>query len=130
MISACSGHVNDGEHPRYLTDGKADTKWCCVQSIPGYVEYDLGKPTTVKAWSITNAGVESPSYITGACYLQGRNSKSEEWQTLDALIGNTRNKVSRQLSKPVDTRFVRLLVVQPEQGADGRDTRIYEFAVY
>ena len=65
-----------------------------------------------------------------SCLLQARNDKSEDWKTIDALVGNKRNTVSKKLTAPVDARYLRLMVVQPEQSGGGKDTRIYEFAVY
>ncbi len=130
MLRSWSGCMNDGEHPRFLTDGDVNTKWCDETGFPPYVEYDLGTTKNIKAWSITNAGAENPSYITGACYLQGRNSDKEEWKTIDAILANTANRVSRKLANPVDARYVRLLVTQPEQQGNTHVTRIYEFGVY
>ena len=46
------------------------------------------------------------------------------------MVANKRNTVSKKLTAPVDARYLRLMVVQPEQSAGGKDTRIYEFAVY
>lgn len=129
-IVAWSGNVNDREHPRFLHDGDATTKWCDVSGIPSYVEYDLGQKHTISEWALTNAGSENPSYVTVSCLLQARNDKSEDWKTIDALVGNKRNTVSKKLTAPVDARYLRLMVVQPEQSGGGKDTRIYEFAVY
>ncbi len=129
-IVAWSGNVNDREHPRFLHDGDPSTKWCDISGIPSYVEYDLGEARTVSEWALTNAGSENPSYVTVSCLLQARNDKSEDWKTIDALVGNKRNTVSKKLTAPVDARYLRLMVVQPEQSGGGKDTRIYEFAVY
>lgn len=129
-IVAWSGHVNDREHPRFLHDGDVTTKWCDITGIPSYVEYDLGETRTMSEWALTNAGSENPSYVTVSCLLQARNDKSEDWKTIDTMVGNKRNTVSRKLTAPVDARYLRLMVVQPQQSAGGVDTRIYEFAVY
>ena len=122
--------VNDREHPRFLHDGDPSTKWCDISGIPSYVEYDLGKEITVSEWSLLNAGTENPSYVTATCLLQARNDKGEDWKTIDSMVANKRNTVSKKLTAPVDARYLRLMVVQPEQSAGGKDTRIYEFAVY
>lgn len=129
-IVAWSGYVNNGERPQFLNDGDATTKWCDVSGIPSYVEYDLGKTKTISEWELLNAGKENPSYVTTSCLIQIRNDKTEDWRTIDALVGNKRNSVSKKLTEPIDARYLRLLVVQPEQSADGKDTRIYEFNVY
>lgn len=127
---AWSGHVNDNEHPKFLHDGNLSTKWCDVSRIPSYVEYDLGEKRTISEWSLNNAGSENQSYVTATCLLQTRNDKSEDWQTVDALVGNKKDKLHRKLKAPADARYIRLMVVQPEQSAGGKDTRIYEFGVY
>ena len=129
-IVGWSGMVNDREHPRFLHDGDPSTKWCDISGIPSYVEYDLGKEITVSEWSLLNAGTENPSYVTATCLLQARNDKGEDWKTIDSMVANKRNTVSKKLTAPVDARYLRLMVVQPEQSAGGKDTRIYEFAVY
>ena len=129
-IVDCSGFANDKEKPAYLLDGDKNTKWCDVQRIPSYVTFDLKEPKTINGWSMVNAGNESSSYITVSCLLQTRNNENEEWKTVDALLGNKRNAVNRKLSAPVDARYIRLLVVQPEQSPRGKDTRIYELNVY
>ena len=129
-IAAWSGFVNDKEMPQFLIDGDSSTKWCDVGNIPAFVEFDLGSPTSISGWSVINAGDENPSYVTTSCLVQGRNDLSEEWTTFDALLGNRRNIVNRKLESPVSFRYLRLLVVQPEQSADGRAARIYEFSVY
>lgn len=130
QITAWSGFVNDEEKPEFLVDGNPATKWCDVGSITPYVDFDLGTQTKINGWSIVNAGSESHSYITAACLIQGRNSSSEEWTTFDVLAGNKRNIANRKLKNPVDYRYLRLLVVQPEQSPNGGAARIYEFEVY
>lgn len=128
-LVAWSGHCNDKEHPRFLTDGDSSTKWCDVGALPSFVEYDLGDRHSITGWALTNAGQENRSYVTTSCLLQGRNDKSEDWKTLDILSANRTNEITRTLDTPAEARYLRLLVVQPEQGAGGA-TRIYELAVY
>lgn len=129
-LTGCSGYVNEIEHPRFLHDGDASTKWCDAHSLPSYVDYDLGSSMPVSGWTITGAGIENQDFITSTCLLQIKENASDEWKTVDHLIGNKRNTVKRNLPSPVNARFVRLLVVQPEQTPEGTATRIYEFAVY
>ncbi len=129
-LTGWSGFVNEKESPAMMLDGDNTTKWCDVKRIPSYVTFDLQKPQTISGWTLVSAGNEDQSYVTTSCLLQARNDESEEWKTIDTMLGNNRNVVKRKLEKPVDTRYLRLLVVQPEQTAKGLDTRIYEFAVY
>ena len=68
------------------------------------------------------------AYITRTCLLQGRNSKTEEWQTLDMFDGNRNNYTDRNFA-PATVRYLRLFVVAPTQGQDSA-ARIYELEVY
>lgn len=129
-IIASSGYTNNNEKPEFMVDGNAETKWCDVGSIPNYVDFDLGEAQNISGWKLVNAGQESHAYITNACFLQGRSTLNEEWETLDAIDGNTRNVVLREIGEPTKVRYIRLLVTRPAQSAGSKDTRIYEFEVY
>ena len=87
--------------------------------LPNYIDFDLGMEKEISGWKMVNAAQESYSYITGSCFLQGRNNPNEAWRTLDRSLGKTEK-----------VRYLRLLVTQPVQAANGKDTRIYEFAVF
>lgn len=128
-VIGCSGFVNKREAPEMLMDGDAETKWCDTKEAPNYVDFDLGETKTVSGWKIVNAGAESHSYITRTCYLQGRNSASEDWQTLGGVDGNRKNVAEGLLPRPAEVRYLRLLVTSPSQEAGGV-TRIYEMEVY
>lgn len=127
-VIAVSGEVNDNERAVHLTDGKQDTKWCDAQPAPNSVVFDLGQPTIVSRWRIINAGCEMSAYITRTCLLQGRNSETEEWQTLDMFDDNRKDVVERSFAA-VKVRYVRLFVVSPTQGKMPA-TRIYEFELF
>ncbi len=127
-VVSVSGETNEREKAVNLTDDDPDTKWCDVSGLPHQVTFDLGKSTEVGKWRILNAGAEHSSYITRTCLLQGRDSESEEWRTLDMLDGNRHNVVERAFT-PTRVRYVRLCVVAPEQGRGGA-TRIYELELY
>lgn len=129
-VIAASGYVNNREQPRFICDGDNETKWCDTSGIPSFIDFDLGEQRSFSEWALTNAGAENPGYITSTCLLQTRCNADEEWKTVDTMVANKRNTVSRKLDKPVNARYVRLLVVQPEQNNDPRATRIYEFALY
>ena len=125
---AVSGEVNDDERASNLVDGDENTKWCDAHPAPNFVAFDLGRPTEVNRWRITNAACEHSSYITRTCLLQGRNRETEEWQTLDMFDANRNNIVNRAFT-PATVRYVRLFVVNPTQGNDPA-SRIYEFELY
>ena len=129
-ILSYSGYANPYEKPEYMIDGNKDTKWCDTGMTPNYVDFDLGKQQHISGWKLINAGEESHSYVTKGCFLQGKNHPDEEWKTLDRIDGNSRNKVERQLPQPAQARYIRLLVTNPVQDAEGKDARIYEFEVY
>ena len=60
--------------------------------------------------------------------MQGRNSDTEEWQTLDMFDANRNNIVNRAFT-PTTVRYVRLFVINPTQGNEPA-SRIYEFELY
>lgn len=129
-IVAWSGYTNNNEKPAFLIDGNEKTKWCDISILPNHIDFDLGAGKEISGWKVVNAAQESQSYITSNCFLQGRNSQDEAWRTLDFVSGNKQNVISRSLGKSEKVRYLRLLITQPGQAANGKDTRIYEFAVY
>lgn len=129
-IVAWSGYTNDNEKPAFLVDGKENTKWCDISMLPNYVDFDLGTEKEISGWKMVNAAQESHSYITSNCFLQGRSNPNEAWRTLDFVTGNKQNVINRSLGRTEKVRYLRLLVTQPVQAPNGKDTRIYEFAVY
>lgn len=129
-IVGWSGFTRHDERPALMLDGKQDTKWCDISGVPSFVEFDLGKDTEISAWKMVNAASENLSYVTSSFLLQARNNKSEEWRTIDYVTGNKKNIINKEIGKIEKVRYLRLFVVQPVQAANGKDTRIYEFAVY
>lgn len=125
-----SGYTREDEHPRFLTDGKTETKWCDTSKAPNYVDFDLGESKPIQGWRLLNAGQENQSWITSDCFLQVRNAASEEWKTADGIRGNSSNVISRSLPQPIEARYVRLLVTRPIQSKEGNGVRIYEWNVY
>ena len=91
---------------------------------------DLGEAKTVSGWKLVNAGREDKGYITSACFLQDRNSQTEEWKTLDNIDGNRQNVVSRMIDTPAQVRYVRLMITRPMQHAGGKVLRINEMEIY
>ena len=129
-VMGWSGYTREGEHPRLMVDGNSETKWCDTSILPNYVDFDLGENKTISGWKLLNAGQESQSWITSDCFLQVKNAVNEEWKTVDGIFGNSSNEVSRNLSQPIEARYVRLLVTRPTQSKNGNAVRIYEFNVY
>lgn len=129
-IVAWSGFTRHDERPALMLDGKEDTKWCDISSVPSFVEFDLGKETEISSWKMVNAASENLSYVTCSLLLQARNDQGEEWRTIDYVTGNRKNIINKEIGKIEKVRYLRLFVVQPVQAANGKDTRIYEFAVF
>jgi alpha-mannosidase len=129
-VVAWSGFTRQNERPAMMLDNREETKWCDISGIPSFVEFDLGSPTEISSWKMVNAAMENRSYVTSSCLLQARNDKSEEWRTIDYYTGNQKNVVQKKLGQIENVRYLRLYVIQPTQTPDGKDTRIYEFAVY
>lgn len=123
-----SDAVNEREKAEMAFDGNLETKWCDIRSNPSFLVFDLGATKRISGWKLVNAGRETASYITCDCFLQGRNSETGEWKTLDRVAGNRDNVIERAASG--ECRYVRLLVTRPEQDVHGKDTRIYEVEVY
>ena len=130
QIISYSGYVKEKEAPSMLIDGNLTTKWCDVTMLPNNIDFDLNGVKTISEWEITNAAIESHNYVTTSCYLMGKVNADDEWKTIDYITGNKRNVVNRKLSTPVEVRYLRLLVTQPEQSAQSGVTRIYELSVY
>lgn len=129
-LTFCSGFVNDKERPEALTDGDENTKWCDTKSIPAYVEYDLGREQVLKGWKIVNAGKENNHYITNQCFLLGKKTESDKWETIDYFDGNQNNVVRRTLNTEKTYRYLRLVVTRGERAAASKVVRIYELEVY
>lgn len=129
-VIAYSGFVNDKESPAQMIDGDTQTKWCDISGVPNYVDFDLGATKSVSGWKLLNAGQESHSYVTRTCFIQGKNSLTEEWKTLGRLDDNRKNEVTGLLANPESVRYIRLLIAQPSQNTGSRDARIYELEVY
>ncbi len=127
-IIGVSGEVNANERAAMLIDGDVDTKWCDAQEAPNYVTFDLGEKKSVGRWRLLNAACEQSAFITRTCLLQGRNSETEEWQTLDMFDGNRNNQIERSFPS-VSVRYLRLFVVAPTQGKSPA-ARIYELEVF
>ena len=128
-IIGCSGEVNESEQARFAIDGNTSTKWCDTSVAPNYIDFDLGEQKELTGWKLVNAGQEGSSFITGACFLQGRNDLNEEWKTIDPLVGNRKDTVLRNFNK-VSYRYVRLLITQSTQDNGLNAARIYEIEVY
>ena len=125
-----TGQANDNEKPEFMFDGRADTKWCDVNYAPNYVVVDLGEEKAIHGWRVLNAGHEGGSpAITGAYWLQGRNSPDEEWKTMDGIARNPENETERNLTEPARYRYVRLYITNPVRDG-GNGARIYEWEVY
>lgn len=129
-VAERSGENNASERAELALDDNLATKWCDVSDAsPKYLAVDLGSEQTVHGWTVMHASMESLDYTTKAYSLQVRTTPDEEWKTVDTVSDNTEMETDRLLSKPVQARYVRLLVTKPDQRG-GNTVRIYEFSVY
>ena len=119
-----SGETNNRERATNLIDGDKTTKWCDIGQAPNYVVFDLGESQEVSRWRMLNAGSENSAFITRTVLLQGRNTTTEDWKTLDLVDNNHNNQVDRTFPL-TSIRYVRLFVISPSQGT-GDATRVYE----
>lgn len=129
-LTKYSGYVNEKERPSYAIDGDLSTKWCDVTGLPAYLEFDLGKCENLSGWKIVNAGAENRTFITSQCFLMGKVSSDEDWQTIDYFDGNYSNVVLRSVQPGKAYRYLRLVVTRGTQAVSSKDVRIYEVEVY
>ena len=61
--------------------------------------------------------------------LQVKTNEADQWRTVDLVSDNTKMQTDRLLAEPVDARYVRLYITNPDQ-SEGFAARIYEFEVY
>lgn len=124
-----SAMVNENEKAKHVIDGDLTTKWCDTTSTPSFITFDLGKEQEISGWKLVNAGVESTSYITSDCVLQGKNKPNDSWTTIDRVVSNKDDVIMRNVNKSF-FRYLRLMITRPEQNPLGSVTRIYEMEVY
>ena len=130
-MTACSGFVNENERPQAAVDGNPDTKWCATNTLPAYLDFDLGKARTLDGWKLVSAGRETSSYITSQCFLMGKAAAGDRWETIDRFDDNRHNIVQRALKGEKAYRYLRLLITRGTQNAaSGHEARIYELEVY
>lgn len=124
-----SAIANENEKAEYVIDGNLKTKWCDASCYPSFITFDLGKKQEINGWKLVNAGIESNSYITSDCVLQGKVTLDEPWKIIDRVVVNKDNFMTRSINK-VFYRYLRLVITRPEQSPLGNATRIYEMEVY
>ena len=129
-LTRWSAYVNEKERPQAAVDGDLSTKWCDIAGLPSFLEFDLGKAEKLTGWKVVNAGKENGSFITSQCFLMGRNSVDEDWQTVDYFDGNRSNVVLRTITSDKAYRYLRMVVTRGTQAASSKDVRIYEVEVY
>lgn len=125
-----SGYVNEKERPYYAIDGNLSTKWCDVNGLPSFLEFDLGKNEKLSGWKVVNAGSENRTFITSQCFLMGKVSLDDDWQTIDYFDGNRSNVVLRGIQSDKAYRYIRFVVTRGTQAASSKDVRIYDIEVY
>ncbi|GHU68562.1 alpha-mannosidase [Bacteroidia bacterium] len=131
---SASGYTNSGEAPRMAADNNPFTKWCDNTSPQKWLEYEFPEEVEICRWSVTHAGVEKDIYGEGEPqitvdfkiqYYDANNTLV----TLETISNNQDYVSSKELSTPVRTKKVRLVIDKGEQG-DNNIARIYSFDVF
>lgn len=120
--------ANAGEIAAMAIDGSAATKWCHDDGIGGeWLTVDLGKDTELGRWTATFAGTLDGIEYNPRDFLLQACDDGETWQTVDAIYGNTKTNISRNIG--FSARYVRLYFVTATQNNKG-GARVCEFGVY
>ncbi len=133
--------VNDGVIP--------NSKWCDT-SGRGYAVIDLGENKEISRWVVYHANCrgagESVDMNTvdfdfqyapddGQPLLTGDDAESKarvqalEFTKVDEVTGNKQNVTDRNLSEPINARYIKLNVTKSDNSA-WHAIRVYEFEVY
>ncbi len=139
-----SGYINESESAALLIDGSLDTKWCAGLDNSEmsdelwdvcyhFATVDLGSVCKIDKYVLKNASIGSrdlgqTQYDTYAWILEASDD-NQTWKEVDNVYGNVEAEYTYELSSPVEARYFRLLVVEPEQGG-GTTTRIYELELW
>ena len=128
-ISEASSFINLKEAPEFAFDGKLDTKWCAIGTLPHNIVVDLGKVQTISEVRIAHAeaGNESPDMNTSDYTIE----VSEDGVNFTEIVNVKKNSLANTVNtfKAIPARYVRLTVTKSTQGSDSA-VRIYEIEVY
>lgn len=120
--------ASSGGKPEQMIDGNTNTEWADADHLPFYADFDLGESKAVKGWQLLSDGRSGSSYVTRSAVLLGKNSLSDDWQTLDILNNNGDTFTDRSFNA-ASVRYIRLYVVQGCQ-QENNITRVKELVVY
>ncbi len=129
-IAGTSGFTNNRESAEMAIDGRARTKWCDNNegTKEKFIEIDLGANKTFNAWKVVHAGRESENYTTSDFRIEYRGDGQNQWTLLADVKGNEDAVNEELLAKPVDARYVKLVITKGQQKEENV-ARIYEFMV-
>ena len=127
-----SNMTNPSEQGYHALNGQSSNKWCTEVDENGtaWLEVDIGEVTSIGKWFVLHAGEsESRRMNTPDYRLEYKENEADEWKVADSVADNKENYTLRDF-KPVNARFVRLVITKAGQHPRERYVRIYQFHVY
>lgn len=126
--------VNNNERPAMACDGSNSTKWCTTGIMTannrGYLTVQLvpegAEPVKVEKFLVAHGGVsESTTYNTRNFNID-YSLDGQTWVNAVQARNNNQSTTTHPMTAPIPARYVRLLVINGEQGSSNT-ARIYEF---
>lgn len=96
--------------------------------IPNLCSHIISQASAISWQNAMHHSLASRSRQKEFC-LQVKTNEADQWRTVDSVNDNTEMQTDRLLAEPVDARYVRLYITNPDQ-SEGFAARIYEFEVY
>lgn len=125
--SSCAAN----EAAAYAVDGNTATKWCAGATNNQYwLQLDLGSSKSIYQFLLRHAGAggEAAGYNTRDFTIQ-LSSNGTTWTTAVTVSGNTANVTSHSIPA-TSTRYVKLLITNPQTTTSSLAARVYEFEIY
>ncbi|HEY0827776.1 MAG TPA: carbohydrate binding domain-containing protein, partial [Bacilli bacterium] len=123
--------------PFNAVDGQATgvdtTKWSSVLGQEtSWLQVDLRQVRDIRRYVVQHAGVREnwgTQSINTKDFKFQVSSDGTVWQDADAVTGNTASITNRTVT-PVNARYARLYITNPQTETTNRAARIYEFQVF
>jgi predicted alpha-1,6-mannanase (GH76 family) len=112
-------------------DGSTTSKWCAAPTSGQYwLRVDLGASKPVSQFVVKHAGAggEDAGWNTRDFQIQ-TSADGATWGTVVTVSGNTASTTLHNITQTT-TRYVRLLITNPQTRTDAIAARIYELEVY
>lgn len=130
-VTANSNVAN--ETPDNAVDGVTsdNSKWCSTTDIGDqWLMIDLGENFDVNRWVVKHAGAggEDSIFNTRDFVLQ-QSDDGINFTDVDSVMDNSEDVTDRTID-PINTRYLRLYITNPQTSTQYMATRIYEIEVY